>query len=41
MNKLFSGNTGLNKISKERRKGRNKEREKETKIDRKKEECCV
>jgi hypothetical protein len=41
MNKLFSGNTGLNKISKERRKERNKEREKETKIDRKKEECCV
>jgi hypothetical protein len=41
MNKLFSGNTGLNKISKERRKERNKEREKETKIDREKEECCV
>jgi hypothetical protein len=41
MNKLFSGNTGLNKISKERRKERNKERQKETKIDRKKEECCV
>ena len=37
MNQLFSGNTGLNKISKERRKERNKEREKETKIDRKKE----
>ena len=40
MNKLFSGNTGLNKISKERRKEEKKEikkeRKKQKQIERKK-----